>query len=852
VVGYDADAEHAVTKGTIRILATALGTLVLPLLAAPRLRGDEIALNDRDYFEARGLSVLLYHNAVHGVFFDQKLSGLEIILHGERIATNGDVRLLPTPEQWDTVARFEKRVRESSPDRLTAFCEFPDQHLSYRLEVRAEGEGLRVAVHLDQPLPEALAGKAGFNLEFLPTAYFGKSFLMDDAFGVFPRHPDGPMEREPDGTAEPRPLAVGKSVVLSPEDPLTRVTIVSETGNLMLFDGRNKAQNGWFVVRSLVPPGRTEDAVVWHVRPNRVDGWVRPPVVAHNQVGYTPDQPKVAILELDPLFDAPRAARVLRVTAGGELLEAFRGEIAPWGRWLRYQYARFDFSPVRDPGVYLIEYAGHMTAPFRVASDVYRRGVWQPALDTFLPVQMDHVLVREGYRVWHGPSHLDDARQAPPNHEHFDGYSMPSYTDSPYEAGAHVPGLDRGGWYDAGDFDLRTQTQAEVIENLVLLKERFGVAEDETTVDEKARYVEIRRPDGVDDLVQQVEHGVLALLAQYHAFGHAIPGIIAPTLRQYTHLGDAASKTDNRVYAPDLGPLETDGLRSGVPDDRWAFTTRTTPLQYGTAAALAAASRVLREHDADLARECLQTAARAWDEEQGRPPTEFRSFNTTGGDPTAEEVRAAVELLLATNGGAAYRDRLKERLPVIVDRFGWLGGTAVRAIPFMDTEFKAALAAAARSSKATLDARLRENPFGVPFATGTWGGAGGVAAFATQMYLLHEAFPDVIGPEYTLRAVDYVLGTHPVSSTSYVSSVGSRSTLVAYGSNRADYTFIPGGMIPGVVLVKPDFPELKEAWPFLWFEKEYVVSTAPAFALAVNAADALTREAASPSSGPAR
>jgi endoglucanase len=59
-------------------------------------------------------------------------------------------------------------------------------------------------------------------------------------------------------------------------------------------------------------------------------------------------------------------------------------------------------------------------------------------------------------------------------------------------------------------------------------------------------------------------------------------------------------------------------------------------------------------------------------------------------------------------------------------------------------------------------------------------------------------------------------------------------------------------MIPGVVLVKPDFPELKEAWPFLWFEKEYVVSTAATFALAVNAADALTREAAPAPPGPPR
>ena len=34
------------------------------------------------------------------------------------------------------------------------------------------------------------------------------------------------------------------------------VNIQSET-ELMLFDGRNLAQNGWFVVRSLLPSGKT-------------------------------------------------------------------------------------------------------------------------------------------------------------------------------------------------------------------------------------------------------------------------------------------------------------------------------------------------------------------------------------------------------------------------------------------------------------------------------------------------------------------------------------------------------------------------------------------------------------------
>jgi endoglucanase len=826
------NSEPSADRSSLAILA--ILTMVVPLF------GFDLQVSQQDTLESHGLSVLLFHNAYHKVFGDEKMSGLEIVLHEHRIATNGDVRLSPTPEQWDPIPEFKERKRGPSGNELTASCVYPGRDLSYRIEVRPEADGFRVAVQLDQPLPAALAGKAGFNLEFLPTAYFGKSFLLDDKPGIFPRHPDGPMENDADGSAQPLPLASGHQIVLSPEDPLTRVMIASDSGPLMLFDGRNKAQNGWFVIRSLIPAGKTKDTLVWHIHPNVVQGWTRPPVVAYNQVGYTPGRIKVAVLELDPLYDAPKTARVLRLSPEGEYREVFRREIQPWGKWMRYQYARFDFSNVREPGIYAIEYAGHVNAPFRIAANVYEK-IWRPSIDIYLAEQMDHVKVREGYRIWHGTSHLDDARQAPVNYTHFDGYAMGPSTDSPFAPGEHIPGLNTGGWYDAGDFDLRTQTQSRVITDLTLAKEVFGIDGDDTAIDEKARYVQIHKPDGIPDVLQQIEHGVLLLLSQYKVFGHAIPGIIEPTLEEYTHLGDAASKTDGRIYAARLGPLENDGTHSGAPDDRWAFTTHITALNYDAISSLAAASRVLHGFDDMMASECLETSIRVWDEEHKRPPALFHSFNTTGGDLRDEETKAAVELLLATHGGELYRRRLRELLPTIEERFASLGWTAARAIPYMDADFKDALESALRSYKAKLDDSLSKNPYGVPISTGTWGGSGQVAGFAVQMYFLRVEFPEIVGPEYTLRGLDYLLGTHPVSNISLVSAVGTESKLIGYGNNRADYTFIPGGMIPGVTILKPDFPELNDAWPFLWYEHEYVLDAATAFILVANAGNAVAK-----------
>jgi endoglucanase len=834
----------------------------MALLAGLSLSGADFTMKvtDSGYLDTQGFSVILYHSTFHPIFVDQKNTAMEMILHGHRIATNGDVRLVPTPEQWDAVAQLKGRQADKANNRLSAQLSFPDYQMDYRLEVAAEPGGVRVSVNLEKPLPEKLAGRAGFNLEFLPSAYIGKAYIVDGgASGVFPRSPQDPMVKVPPpaddpkklpyqqqwdeekGYTQPLPFATGRSITLAADDPLYRVRVSSETAPLSLYDGRDRAQNGWFVLRTLIPAGKTEGAVVWHIRPDVIPNWTRPPMMAHSQAGYAPNFPKVAVIELDPKFNAPKTAKVLRLTEDGAYRQVFEGPISESTPWLRYTYAKFDFSTVSDPGLYVIEYAGVRTEPFPIAKDVYSR-TWQDSLDGYLAVEMDHVSVREGYRLWHGVSHLDDARQAPPNTVHFDGYRLGPNTDSPFQAGQHIPGLNVGGWYDAGDFDIRANSQYTVIQDLALAYKEFGLKWDQLTVDWKARSVEMHRPDGVPDAVQQVKHGILQVLAQIKAIGHPIPGIIAPTLRQYTHLGDGASKTDGRIYSERLGPYEVDGNFSGIPDDRWAFTTKSAGLQYGAAASLAAAASVLRGWDDALAKECLDTAAKLWEEEHAQPTTsQFQSFNTVGAMTAAAEWRAALELLIATNGGEAYKKRLLEMFPTVRQRFGFGGWTAVRALPYMDDAFKKQVEEAVKAYVPELDRQLAATPFGVPPSLGGWGGSASVADLGVRMYFLHKAFPEIVGTDYTLRAANYMLGTHPVSSTSYVSAVGTSSKLAAYGNNRADNTFIPGGVIPGYIIIKPDFPECIDDFGFLWFESEYVIDVASKWILAANAADALVR-----------
>jgi endoglucanase len=835
----------------------------LPLLSAD----FTMQVADSDYLSAQGFDVMLYDNTFHPVFVDEKNTAMQMILHGERIATNGDVRLMPTPEQWDLVAKLKARHADKEHNRLTADLSFPSYQMDYQLEVAAEPGGVRVSVNLDKPLPEKLSGRAGFNLEFLPSIYMDKTYVVDNhAFGVFPRSPQEQMHKVPrsaddpkklpyqeewdqaKGYTQPLPIVTGNSMVFAPEDVLHHISITSETGPLSLYDGRNRAQNGWFVVRTLIPAGKTEGAIVWHIHPSVIPNWTRPSMIAHSQSGYAPGFSKIAVIELDPKFDAPRTASLVRLADDGSYKQVFEAPVSESVPWLRYSYAKFDFSSVREPGLYAIEYAGQRTDLFPISNDVYGR-TWQSSLDGYLAVEMDHVSVREGYRLWHGVSHLDDARQGPPNTQHFDGAWMGPNTDSPFQAGQHIPGLNVGGWYDAGDYDIRAESQYSVIEDLALAYKEFNLRWDELAVDETARTVEMHRPDGVPDAVQQVKHGILQVLGQIQSIGHPVPEIMEPNLREYTHLGDAASKTDGRMYDAKLGPHQLQGDFSGVPDDRWAFTTKEPRLQYGAAAALASASQALKGWDDALAGQCLDTSIKLWSEERSRPtpvqvpPGWGMSKQFVEEMVRNEEWKATLQLLIATNGGEIYKKHVIDMFPEAhkhFDRGGWM---SVLALPYMDADFKQQVEAAVRAYVTGLDKELAATPFGVPPSLHGWGGSVEVVDLGIRMYFLHKAFPEIVGPEYTLRAANYILGTHPVSSTSYVSSVGKVSKLKAYGNNRADNTFIPGGVIPGYVIIKPNFPECIDDFGFLWFEDEYVIDVASRWVLAANAADALVNQA---------
>jgi hypothetical protein len=573
------------------------------------------------------------------------------------------------------------------------------------------------------------------------------------------------------------------------------------------------------------------------ITPNLLPDWIRNPVISLSQVGYHPEQVKQAIIELDAHADKINNAMLNRMGDDGKVTNIKSALPINWGKFLRYKYAIFDFSEIKDPGLYTVSYGSIQSEPFRISKDVYQQNVWQPTLEIFFPVQMCHMRIRDRGRVWHGACHLDDALQAPLSTLLSDGYQTYPTTETRFKPLTPIPGLNRGGWHDAGDNDLAAGSQAQTTLYLALAGEAFGINVDQTTVKQDALYVEIRRPDGIPDLQQQIEHGVLNLLSGYRASGHSFVGIIE-TKEGRAFLGDVASESDQLVYDSSLKPGEVKGNRSGNPDDRLAVTNKDTSLEYEVITALAAASRLLRGYNDPLAEECLRTAIKAWDYEQTHTPV-IQPNAYVPRHHEIQEVHATCELLITTKDNR-FKTRLIELLPVIKKNPNQVGWSAARTLQIINDEaFKNSLKEALQSYKTELDKTLAENPFGVPWRPQIWGIGWNIQDYAVTQYYLNRAFPEMFNRENLLRVVNYVLGCHPGSSTSFVSAVGAHSIIPAYGFNMHWWSYIPGGNISGTALIRPDLPELKEPYPYIWQQTEYVMPGAATYIFCVLAADKL-------------
>ncbi len=793
----------------------------------------DLRLNELEYFERQGVNILVFSNSFNGGFNDEKNSGIEIIHHGVRTVQGGAVRLNNTPEQWDLVPRMTDRKVDAAAGTIEVFMRYEKEQLGgaaagftedfdSRVVVTKKGKAVEIAVWLDKPVPEALAGEAGLNIEFLPSQYWLKTYTMDGRLGRLPRYATSQTITRPNkekprqfkgfrtyddrGTGrfvDPLPIETGHQLSMATDDPSRLVTITSDA-ELKLFDGRMLAQNGWFVVRSVLPAGKTGKVITWTVEPNAIPNWIREPNIGFSQVGYIPEQPKVAVVELDK-HDTPQAtAALMRVNADGTSSEAFRGPLTNWGPYFKYNYVKFDFTQVRQPGVYYIQYGQTRTNDFLIDEHVYDK-ITDATTDVWVPIHMNHMYVTEGYRTWHGEPFKEGYLQAPES-DHFDLHRQGPTTDTKYKPLELIPGLNVGGFFDAGDFDIETGSNINVVQNLIRTWDLFHPQRDETFVSQQQRYVDLHRPDGVPDVLQFIEHGVLNLVAQAEQIGHMASTLSNSVLDNYHHLGDAASLTDGLHYDPSLQPYEVsaDGKRSGTPDDMWAFTTRNPRLDLQAAGVFTSAARVLRGYNDELADRAQWQADRLRQEAQ-----ELLSKRPHRRDAQAESDND----WLTGTGDGNYRD-VARNLQTMLD-----------SIPMKDEAYRQSLRPAVMRFNEYIHTFDTQNPYGVPIGLGNWAGVNAVLNFGITVNYAHIYYPDIVSKDEVYRVANWLYGCHPYHNYSFVAVVGAaRPKQVFYGNNRADFSAIPGNVAPGLLFRKPDHFENYDDWPFLWGQNEGTIA----------------------------
>ena len=202
--------------------------LCLLIFPVTGFAAEGFQLNAQEYFERPGINVMYGQD----YYPEGHQGGLSIIMHDERIASNGDVRLEPSPGQWAPIPKPGKREVNAATQEIRVPLAYPDAErdrkgfnpiiypdlkLNYSVRARPDGESILVSVDFDAPIPKEWVGKVGFNLELFPGLLFGKSYQLGSSDGVFQRQPSGP--------GEVPVLARGKKLEVAPETELYHLTL---------------------------------------------------------------------------------------------------------------------------------------------------------------------------------------------------------------------------------------------------------------------------------------------------------------------------------------------------------------------------------------------------------------------------------------------------------------------------------------------------------------------------------------------------------------------------------------------------------------------------------------------------
>lgn len=661
----------------------------------------------------------------------------------------------------------------------------PGGRSTYQQKIYPVGRDVHFELRLNAEMEAAQVNWASF-VFYLPLETFrNRPYRTEQGVGLFPAELKGE-----------RPFAEDLSgLQLLPDDP-TRLLTLRADNALSLWDGRQ-----WGGEMYMVAVGVPIDGTSIHftLSPPPIDRGPNPPAVRYSHIGYLPEGVKHAVVEVDSRDTLPDlAARLERKIPTGVQV-VLTGAFTPCLQDFWKHFAVFDFSDVTEAGEYRIIWAGGATDWFPIAPEIFADR-WHNTLDDFLPLQMSHAAVDLGGGLSHGASTLDDAPAAPPNFVGPDGYVS-------YEAecaSGHVP-LSVGGWFDGGDYDLNVSAQAFVVHQLALAWEEFRPTRDRHDLDVVNRRLNANQPNGVPDLLEQIEWGTRWLRSMQAEDGRVFVGVV---------------ETPER-YGRSILPEEmTDGLPN-TGDERLVFHDYHSDVSLKLVVALCAASRALREAEPQLAGQAWRAASRAWEYFQTHPEVYRPTVYFYGWEEGREQMisAAAAELYLTRpdpvdlqvlEGFRPYFEDFPTEWPApTVTQHGgfWYAPPVLaRLYPHLPE------GALRRSIRETLERAadsLHQWAAPAPFPLmrnwryADWGASGVFVNALNDAYWLEKVVPERIRLSDLLPAAYWIYGLHPVNDYTLVFGTGFPEPRYHYhGVLHVRFqgmpASVPGALVPGI------------------------------------------------------
>jgi hypothetical protein len=680
----------------------------------------------------------------------------------------------------------KEAVRETG--RVTLRGKVRGQDVAFELTAEPVGDRIRLRIRRTGPWPEGVWGS--FQIPLPVDRYGGARYRADGQVHTWP------------ATYSPESQFAGgaRRLECHPGEPELNVTF--ECGQGLGIGDHRRFNSPYYIVSVGVPTGQAQTRDLF-ITPPELAGEEQHVALRWSPVGYPLAGEKFAVLEWSKYGPRP---------ADGARLEDEAGNTAREGRfgpthvldYMQGSYAEFDFSDVTEPGRYRLVWEGGATGYFPIAQSVFTEALWAPTLDYFIPFEMCHASVELGPDVTGHPAcHMDDAARVPAQFHGPDGFRSWEAEGTPYEAGEHVP-CALGGWHDAGDYDINTHANGFVTWTLALAYEEFGLERDVATLDVEARTFTAGRPDGVPDILQQVEWGALWLLSMQQEDGRVYNGVCANQPQRSGELG--------KVH---------DG-RPGTGDERQLYVDYHADSQLCHAIALAAASRALKDARPELAERCVASARRSFAYFRSHRPV-YRSSGYGAGPPKGDEddamaIAAAVELYLTT-GEEEYLAVVRELADVLRElKFDWPlprdtgpGGFWYSA-PFLARihphlpagETRDIVLEACRRAARGKAERTGQRPW--PFHWwhfGQWGNSMTCTSRAFDTYWLTRVAPDLLPPELVQRNMLWLFGLHPTCDTAFVCGLGLPEPQHHYSIHLHELfgyepASIPGAVVPGM------------------------------------------------------